>query len=114
MSKKKLTSQEMVEQATWRCFIDYNTRMYFVFDMAHNWLYATLLAHWCFPVPEGAVPIRWRFAVSSYEPKSFSVVWASKDLVDTSAEQSNIRLLCHCYKQTLSAIGEDIGVKLRR
>ena len=49
MSKKKLTSQEMVEQATWRCFIDYNTRMYFVFDMAHNWLYATLLAHWCFP-----------------------------------------------------------------
>ena len=103
----------MVEQATWRCFIDYDARFYFVFDMAHDWLYATLLACWCFPVPEGAVAIRWRFSFS-YEPKSFSVAWASKELVDTSAEQSNIRSLCHCYKQTPSAIGEDIGVKLRR
>ena len=44
MSKKTLISQEMVEQATWRCFIDYYARLYFVFDMAYDWLYATFLA----------------------------------------------------------------------
>ena len=38
----------MVEQATWRCFIDYDARLYFVFDMAHDWLSATFLARWCF------------------------------------------------------------------
>ena len=57
-----------------------------------------------FPVPEGAVAIRWRFAFSSYWPKSFSVVcmWIPGQNKATS------RSSCHCQKQTPWAINENV------
>ena len=79
----------MVEQATRRCFIDYDARLCSVFEMAHDWLYATFLARWCFSRSGRS---------SSDKVKVCLLLVLAKKLqccmyVDTRAEQSIISLV---------------------
>ena len=63
-----------------------------------------------FPDPEGAVAIRCRFAFSSYEPKSLSVVCPSKELVETRAEQSNISFVIPLHYGPNNPTGPDVPI----